>query len=199
MARNRKTASLLAGMTLFVSLMASLVIFIYLPHAVERYWYTSVCVLAGLLVSGAVYFAVSLLPDRRLFRTAAIGLFCAVALVPVASVFYGQITYSRFGLTIYGAVPIPALDITVNRNGLLWFRTKTHQITRSEIEKLLAADVEVVIVGNGWSSIARLTDEAELLADILDLRVLPTPDAFALYNSLRRQGKCVVLLAHSTC
>ena len=57
----------------------------------------------------------------------------------------------------------------------------------------------MLVVGVGWDSIAQLTDEANLLRDTMDVRVLPTPDAFALYNELKAAGLNVVLLAHSTC
>ncbi len=110
-----------------------------------------------------------------------------------------RITYSRFGFTMYGITPIPVLDITINRYGVQWFRSKTHIIERSELEALITPDVEIVIVGIGWESVARLSDEAKQLGDKIDLRVLPTPDAFALYNSLKAEGRFVVLLAHSTC
>jgi hypothetical protein len=91
------------------------------------------------------------------------------------------------------------LDITVNQHGFLWFRAKTHQITREELDALVVPGVEIVVVGIGWDSVAQLTDDAKRISATVDLRVLPTPAAFALYNELRAQGRNVVLLAHSTC
>lgn len=90
------------------------------------------------------------------------------------------------------------ITIPYTRN-TLWFRHKSHQITRAEIEALISDDVEIVIIGIGWQSVAALTDEAKQLADSVDVRVLPTPDAFALYNDLIVSSKRVVLLVHSTC
>ena len=114
------------------------------------------------------------------------------------SVVAQRITYARFGFTVYGAIPIPLLDITVDQHGFLWFRTKTHQITREELDAIVAPGVEIVVVGIGWDSIAQLTDEAKQISTIVDLRVLPTPQAFALFNELKARGRNVVLLAHST-
>jgi len=96
-------------------------------------------------------------------------------------------------------MPIPLLDISVNQHGFLWFRTKTHQITREELDPLVAPGVEIVVVGIGWDSIAQLTEDAKKISTTIDLQVLPTPEAFALYNELKAQGRNVVLLAQSTC
>ena len=132
-------------------------------------------------------------------RITILSIFGLLSVVPVFSVFMQRVTYSRFGFTVYGAMPIPMLDITVNQHGFLWFRTKTHRITREEIEAVLAPGVEIVVVGIGWDSIAQLTEDAKKIATTVDLRVLPTPEAFALYNELKAKGRNVVLIAHSTC
>ncbi|MCP4283030.1 MAG: hypothetical protein GY792_01040, partial [Gammaproteobacteria bacterium] len=142
---------------------------------------------------------VTKLPDKRWVRIAVCSLFALSASVPLLSATVPRITYSRFGFTVYGATPIPALDITVNRYGVLWFRPKTHQITRAELDALVTPGVDVVVVGVGWDSIAQLTDDAKRLGESIDLRVLATPKAFALYNQLKAEGRAVVLLAHSTC
>ena len=111
----------------------------------------------------------------------------------------GRISYSRFGLTVYGLVPIPTLDITVNQRGVLWFRPKTHLILREEIVSLLEPDTEVVVIGIGWDRIARVEADALPVASKVELRVLSTHEAFHLFNSLKAQGRRVVLIAHSTC
>jgi hypothetical protein len=110
----------------------------------------------------------------------------------------GRITYSRFGLTVYGAIPVPYLDVTVNRHGFLWFRTKTHEMTLEEVEPLIASDVEVIVIGIGWERLVRVDPAVRGLAGG-SVEVLTTPDAFARYNQLRNEGRRVVLLAHTTC
>jgi hypothetical protein len=62
---------------------------------------------------------------------------------------------------------------------------KSHQITRAELDALITLHVDVIVVGIGWDSVAQRTDEAMQLTDRIDLRVLPTPDAFAMYNTLK--------------
>lgn len=199
MKRNRKTATVLSTMILLLALGASWIAFTFLPYSAERLSITSSCLGLGLILAFASYAAMTRLPNKRWVRASVACLFVLVALAPAASAVVPRITYSRFGLTVYGATPIPALDITVDQHGLLWFRPKTHEITRAELDELVAPGVDVVVVGIGWHSIARLTDEAKRLGESVDLRVLPTPDAFALYNALKAAGRNVVLLAHSTC
>jgi hypothetical protein len=157
------------------------------------------CLVVGIICSSVLYAVVTNLPDKRWVRVTALALFALFAFVPLASAAVPRITYARFGFTVYGATPIPVLDITVNRHGVLWFRPKTHQITRDELDALITPGVDVVVVGIGWDSIARLTDDAKLLGDSIELRVLATPEAFVLYNKLKAEGRGVVLLAHSTC
>ena len=174
-------------------------VFTFLPVSLQRLSLTLGTLVVGIICSLVQFAIVTKLPDKRWVRATACSLFALFATVPLASAAMPQITYSRFGFTVYGATPIPVLDITVNRHGVLWFRPKTHQITRTELEALITPNVEVVVVGIGWDSIARLTDDAKRLGDSIDLRVLATPDAFALYNKLKANGRIVVLLAHSTC
>ncbi len=199
MKRNRKTAAILSAIALLVTTAASWVVFTYLPLSPERLGLTLGCLVGGVIACLLLYAIITKLPDRRSSRVAAISLFVLFATIPLASAFAQRITYSRFGFTVYGGTPIPVLDITVDRNGMLWFRPKSHQITRAELDALITSDVDVIVVGIGWDSVAQLTDEAMQLADRIDLRVLPTPDAFAMYNTLKAEGRTVVLLAHSTC
>ena len=199
MKRNRKTAIILATMLSLIAIVASWIVFTFLPVSPERASLTMGCLVVGFICSSALYFVVTKLPDKRWVRVTAFSLFALFAFAPLASAVVPKITYSRFGFTVYGATPIPVLDITVNQYGVLWFRPKTHQITRAELDALITPGVEVVIVGIGWDSIARLTDDAKLLGDSIELRVLATPEAFVLYNKLKAEGRGVELLAHSTC
>ncbi len=110
----------------------------------------------------------------------------------------GRVTFAEFGLTTYGIIPVPALDITVDSNGLLWFRDKTHLITETEITRLLDDNVEVAVIGTGWNNAARLA--AGVAENIpVKLVVLSTPEAFAEFHRLKAAGVSAVLLAHSTC
>ena len=76
--------------------------------------------------------------------------------LPLLSMFCpGTITYSRFGLTVYGIIPVPVFDITVNSNGLLWFRDKSHRITLEGVEPLLKSS-EILVIGIGWDDVVKV-------------------------------------------
>jgi len=110
----------------------------------------------------------------------------------------GQITHSRFGLTVYGCIPIPILDITVGPSGCLWLRDKSHFIALEEVQALLSPEVEIVVIGIGWNDAVKV-DEAIGKLENIQIEILTTPDAFEAYNQYKSEGKKVVLIVHSTC
>ena len=199
MKRNLKTAKVLSAVLLVDACFAAWIVFTFLPGSRERLPVTAICLGIGNIIAGLVFAIITRLPDKSWIRITIFSLFGLLSTVPIFSVVAQRITYARFGFTVYGAMPIPLLDITVNQHGFLWFRAKTHQITREELDALVAPGVEIVVVGIGWDSIVQLTEDAKKISTTVDLRVLPTPEAFALYNELKAQGRNVVLLAHSTC
>ncbi|MFC1735139.1 MTH938/NDUFAF3 family protein [Candidatus Hydrogenedentota bacterium] len=118
--------------------------------------------------------------------------------VPAASMFAGRITYSQFGFTVYGLIPLPVLDIKVGTSRILGFRNKTHQITLAEIESFLSEDVAILIIGTGWNEVAQVELSLRSLS-ACRVEIHSTPQAFALYNRLSREGRKVVLIGHTTC
>lgn len=134
-------------------------------------------------------------------RCAAIvlALLVILLLAPLASMAYpGRVLYSRFGLTVYGIIPIPMLDITIGPHGGLWFRDKSHFISMDEVRPLLSPDVEVLVIGIGWESAVRVDSAIEEIEGV-EVHILPTPEAFDLFNRCVSEGRRVVLIAHSTC
>ena len=151
----------------------------------------------GLALAALTTWSLWRAPSRRLRNS-----LIAVGILLVASVCisfaYGRITFSRFGFTAYGLIPIPALDVTIDSDGILGFRVKSHQITLEEVQPLLGEDVQVVVIGIGWDSVAKVEESVRRLPGY-DVRVLPTGEAFELFNRLVSEGERVVLLAHTTC
>lgn len=197
--RNQKTA-ILAGLSIALPvLFVALICYIYLPLYARRFALSLGLLLAGVAVGFLCHGIVRRLPDRSWIRGTILTFVVAIALLPVVSIATNRITYSRFGFTVYGLMPIPFLDITVDPNGFLWFREKTHQITSQEINRLVDSNVEMVIIAIGWDSIAKVDDDVDNSNPAIQFRILPTPDAFALYNAMVAEGRVVVLLAHTTC
>ncbi len=123
----------------------------------------------------------------------------ALVLAPALSMIVpGRVTYARFGLTVYGLIPVPMLDITISRHGMLGFRDKSHFIALDEIRPLLTPDVRVLVIGTGWDGMAQV-DPAIANSLGIEVCILRTPQAFELFNHYRSEGHRVVLVAHSTC
>lgn len=200
MTANRKLGWAIGLAILAIATFVAWILVHFLPGHGWR-WMLGGCTLMG--GGGAAFLCgwliATKLPDARRARIAVTSIFAAVFLVPVLSMFtIGRVTGSAFGFTMYGLIPIPALDITVGPNGGLWFREKTHHVGLDEIEPLVGEDTEVVIVGTGWHNAVKVDDAVRDLEGY-DVRILPTPKAFELFNRLVSAGRRVVMLAHSTC
>ncbi len=125
-------------------------------------------------------------------------LLAVLIVLPLSTLWPGGITTSRFGLTVVGVCPIPVFDITISSGGVLWFRDKSHTITVEEVTPLVESGIDQIIIGTGWNGVAKVKPEVLELQGV-KIEVLKTADAFAEYNRLRREGKLVALLAHTTC
>ena len=101
----------------------------------------------------------------------------------------------------YGRDVLMLPDGTVKqRKGGFW-KFGSHVIKKAEIEELVKASPEVVIIGTGTSAVARLAPDAEIPAReaAIELAVLPSKEAVERLNRLVEQGKRVSALIHITC
>src|SRR5262245_10270924 len=111
----------------------------------------------------------------------------------------GQFGLSRFGLTTYGRVPFPIIDVQVRGDGAFRPVLRSHAIDASRLAWLLAeAPPEVLVIAVGWEGTAKVAGAFRPPAGT-ELIVLPTGDALATYNSLKAQGVRVAIHVHSTC
>jgi hypothetical protein len=198
---SNKLAGLLVGLTSFaLSLLVAGIVSAYLTeHGANRFLLAAAIVALGLGMGIAAYLLLSRHCRRRRCAIIVIALLVALLLVPLASMAYpGTVLYSQFGLTMYGLVPVPVLDITVGPHGGLWFRDKSHFISLDEVRPLLDPDVEVLVIGMGWHSAVRVDPAIEALTGI-EIHILSTPQAYDLFNRYVSEGRRVALLAHSTC
>ena len=197
---NRVAALFVGLVSLALSLMAAGIVYTYLTeYGPRRILLAAVIVVIGLGVGVAAYLLVSKYCRHKRCAAIVIALLVALLLAPLASMAYpGTVLYSSFGLTVYGLVPVPVLDVTVGPHGGLWFRDKSHYVSVHEVNRLLSPDVEVVLIGIGWESAVKV-DPAIHEIKGLEVRILPTPSALASFNQYISEGREVVLLAHSTC
>ncbi|MBI4566606.1 MAG: hypothetical protein HY716_18165 [Planctomycetes bacterium] len=120
-----------------------------------------------------------------------------VLLLPLSAIWPGGITHARYGLTVVGLYPVPALDVRVSGEGTPWFYPKSHRVTARDVEGLASAGVDRVIIGSGWEGAVRVDGSVHRLR--VKVEVLKTPEAIERYKRLKREGLRVALILHSTC
>jgi len=92
-------------------------------------------------------------------------------------------------------------DGTVKRRDGGFWVVGSHCINKEEVNQLFASGAEVVVIGVGVLSRARLSDEAGDYAtgQSAKLFVLPSRDAVRKWNQLADEGKRAAALIHITC
>lgn len=197
---SRVTGVLVGLVVLSLSALAAGVVWAYLTEYGQRRVAAAVAIaVTGAAVAAVAYLLVTRTCKSKRCSIVVLSLLVVLLLVPILSMVHpGKVTYSRFGLTVYGAIPVPTLDITVGTDGILWFRDKSHHVSIEEVMGLLSSDAEVVVIGTGWQGAVRV-DPAVQEIEGIKVHVLQTPAAFELFNEYVSQGRKVVLIAHSTC
>jgi len=107
----------------------------------------------------------------------------------------------HFGLMkIAGQVYNHDIQIGLDNKVKLWWRSKSHEIWKQDIEEVLAQEPEVIVIGTGEMGVAKLTEEAqeEIISKKIKLIIEPTAEAVKSFNSLKGGSK-VVGLFHLTC
>jgi hypothetical protein len=194
------TGLIVSIIILSVSVLAAGVVWTYLTEYGQGRIAVAVAIAAaGTMVAILAYLLVTRYCKGRGCSLGVLSLLAALLLVPALSMIYpGKVTYSRFGLTVYGAIPLPTLDITVGPHGGLWFRDKSHFVSIEEVEPLLSPEVDALVIGTGWYGAVQVDPAVEEIEGI-EVHVLRTPAAFDLFNEYVSRGRTVVLIAHSTC
>lgn len=77
----------------------------------------------------------------------------------------------------------------------------THLLPGSEAGKLLEGNPEVIVIGNGWDSVFKVSEEAKKKFEGagVEVKILDTRRAVEEYNRLVDEGKKVNALIHTTC
>ena len=112
---NRIAGILVGLVSLVLSLMAAGILCAYLTEYGERRIILAAFIAAfGVGVGVVAYLFVSRHCKSSRSAMIVIAILVVLLLSPLASMTYpGRVIYSRFGLTVYGIIPVPVLDITV--------------------------------------------------------------------------------------
>ncbi len=195
----------IAGLVWAAVITAAAVVLATLPVLyMTEYGALRLSVAAAALVGGAIAATLAFRIVRKFAGTsgrarAAVLLLFILMVIPAVSLRApGRVTHASFGLTVYGFVPVPVLDVVVGTSGVLWFRDKSHVVTEEEVRSHLSPDVRRVIIGIGWHDAVTVEPGVREI-DGVDVRILTTPEAFDLFNQSKDEGVPVLLIAHSTC
>lgn len=193
-------ATILSAIILLPFFIVSFIVFSYLTeYGSKRLILAAAISFGGILLSFAVYWIFTKWCSNKRRSLAFVGVLFFLLAGPLLSMkILSRITYSQFGMTVYGCVPIPILDITVGSNGGLWFRDKSHYISLEEVQALLTPNVDIVVIGIGWDNAVKVDEAIRNLKNV-KIEILSTPDAYKIFNRYKTEGKKVILIAHSTC
>ena len=106
--------------------------------------------------------------------------------------------------TSFGSVTVDGKrydhDIWIFLDGRIEKRNTNHLFSKDEFDRLAEGNPEVIVFGNGQSSVARVSEEAKAEAEKrgIELVAASTPEAIKLYNNLAKKKKAVAAI-HVTC
>jgi hypothetical protein len=113
-----------------------------------------------------------------------------------------QIDQYRFGhIEIAGQSYDADVVIFPDRVQDRWWRRKGHELSREDIETVLAEKPRVLVVGTGYYGRMQIGEETLgfLHAAGIDVRIAKTGDAVDEFNRLQRDCADIVAVLHLTC
>jgi hypothetical protein len=110
-------------------------------------------------------------------------------------------SYHFGAMTVTGKVHRNDLKIIGDQIIGDWWRLEGHALHAEDIADILAAPVEVLVVGTGDAGRMQITPAAARALERQGIQVLalPTRQAAGAFNALRSQGKRVAGAFHLTC
>ncbi|MES0395969.1 MAG: MTH938/NDUFAF3 family protein, partial [Syntrophobacteria bacterium] len=110
-------------------------------------------------------------------------------------------SYSFGSMTITGQSHRNDLKIIENKIVGNWWRREGHALYAQDIDDILYASVETLVVGTGAYGGMKVTEEAAqaIEGQGISLVAVPTKEAVSIFNSLHAQGKRVAGAFHLTC
>lgn len=145
------------------------------------------------------------------FRRIFVSLFAAGILSVAIS--YGiqsgrQITYNRYGLTFYKGLPVPFFDLLIYPNGFPRLVDKKHFFNLQDKQFLLKQEPDILLIGSGYQGKGgRGFAVAEGTYFVFNnyskqgtqVIILPTHEACSEFDRLKKAGRKVLFVLHSTC
>ncbi|MDY7042061.1 MAG: Mth938-like domain-containing protein [Chloroflexota bacterium] len=110
-------------------------------------------------------------------------------------------SYSFGRIVINGRPYTSDVVILADRVFFSWWRQEGHELAPADLDEVIAARPDVLVVGTGHSGLMRILPETETYLAEQNIQILAerTTDACQTYNRLRRSGQNVVAALHITC
>lgn len=82
-----------------------------------------------------------------------------------------------------------------------WWRQEGHELAIADLDEIIAAQPDVLVVGTGYSGLMRILPETEAYLTDQNIQLIAerTADACRTYNRLLSAGRNVVAAFHLTC
>jgi hypothetical protein len=119
-----------------------------------------------------------------------------------------NISYNRFGLTVYEGVPIPFFDLLVHPDGSFRLVDKKHYFNLRDQDFFLKEGADVLLVGTGAygrggqgflsGGLSHFVYNPHL-GRATQVILQTTPEACRTFNRLKQERKRVVFVLHNTC
>ncbi|MGD8450318.1 MAG: VanZ family protein [Phycisphaerae bacterium] len=159
----------------------------------------------------AVFFAVLHFSQHR--RIGRVLLAACLVIVAVQAFFYirhrgDNIVHSSFGLTVYKGIPIPYYDVLIFPDGSFRPVDKKHDFNYRDQAFLLRREPDIILIGaghegrGGYGFPERAANQFifnRYTGRATQVIILNTPEACQVFNRLKREGKRVLFVLHSTC
>lgn len=113
-----------------------------------------------------------------------------------------RISSHSFGkLVCKGKVYSSDLIIYPGKVDDLWWRDQSHLIAWKDIQEIITAEPEVLVVGTGQFGMMKVEEglTEKLKAEGIELLVARTKEACELFNKYSKEGKRVIGAFHLTC
>ena len=119
-----------------------------------------------------------------------------------------NITYNKYGLTVYKGIPIPFLDVMIMENGTVRLVDKKHVFNKRDQQTIMTKCSDILIIGSGADGLGGRGFTESLPVQFMynsningmtQIIILKTPEACRVYNRLKKEGKNVTFILHNTC
>ncbi len=82
-----------------------------------------------------------------------------------------------------------------------WWRKEGHRLAIEDLEEVLKAEPQIIVVGAGYSGLMKISNEVKQLLDEQGIQLVTekTRDAVKTFNKLAESGHKVVAALHLTC